>query len=364
MVKADNSDVLARLETDLRRLIPSDWTWVLTPRAPTPRWSTQGAHVQSATRLEPDAELEFWSPGFPKESLLVQTKETAVPSELTKLLPRYATGRWLIAAEMVGPRARQVMDLAKISWVEFEGDCRIAAGPLFIERLGTRPRKKPRNNADRRYVANPFSGAALRMVRWLLIEPDREWTASDMQRLARASAGFVSRTFATLERDAFALRTGSTLRLVDEKLLRDTWAQAPAPADRRHERVTLITQPADVRSAIAHMSPRSRYALTTEAAADLIAPLLRYSRLEVYVDDVEAFDRALDLQVVPRGGNVCLIRPSDDGVFDGMREFDGITTVGWPQLYVDLRRKGEAGQKAASFLEIGRGERPAWGGRS
>ena len=364
MVKAQSADVLALLETDLRRLIPADWTWVLTPRAPAPRWSTQGGPVQLATRLEPDAELELWCPGSAKESLLVQTREAVVPSELTKLLPLYASARWLIASEIVGPRARQVMDMAKISWVEFEGDCRIAAGPLFIERLGTRPRKKRRNDADRRYVANLFGGAALRMVRWLLIEPDREWTASDMQRLARASAGFVSRTLATLERDAFVIRTGPTVRVVDEKLLRDTWAQAPAPADRRHERVTLITHPADVRNAITQMSPRSRYALTTEAAADLIAPLLRYSRLEVYIDDVEAFDRELDLHAVPRGGNVCLIRPSDDGVFDGMREFDGMTTVGWPQLYVDLRRKGEAGQKAASFLEIGRGERPAWGGRS
>ena len=110
LVKVQRVDVLARLETDLRRLIPADWTWVLTPRAPAPRWSTQGDPVQLATRLDPDAELEFWSPGSAKESLLVQTREAVVPSELTKLLPLYASARWLLASEIVEIREDERFD--------------------------------------------------------------------------------------------------------------------------------------------------------------------------------------------------------------------------------------------------------------
>jgi len=89
------------------------------------------------------------------------------------------------------------------------------------------------------------------------------------------------------------------------------------------------------------------YALTAEAAADRLA---RFSRIELYVDDVGAWDRALGLTAVPRGGNIVLIKPADLGVFDGSLERDGLSLACRPQLYVDLVRRGGAAAEAAAFL--------------
>jgi hypothetical protein len=94
----------------------------------------------------------------------------------------------------------------------------------------------------------------------------------------------------------------------------------------------------------------SPYAITAEAAAEQIAPHARFSRVEIYVDDPEAWDRALSLTPVPRGGNVVLIRPADRGVFDGVFERDGLTLASRPQLYVDLVRRGGAAAEAAAFI--------------
>jgi len=100
--------------------------------------------------------------------------------------------------------------------------------------------------------------------------------------------------------------------------------------------------------------PRARggvpCAITAEAAAEQIAPHARFSRVEIYVDDPEAWDRALSLTPVPRGGNVLLIRPADRGVFDGVFERDGLSLVSRPQLYVDLVRRGGAAAEAAAFI--------------
>ena len=72
--------------------------------------------------------------------------------------------------------------------------------------------------------------------------------------------------------------------------------------------------------------------------------------MEIYVDDPDAWDRALSLTPVPRGGNVLLIRPADRGVFDGVLERDGLSLVSRPQLYVDLVRRGGAAAEAAAFI--------------
>ena len=93
-----------------------------------------------------------------------------------------------------------------------------------------------------------------------------------------------------------------------------------------------------------------KYALTGEAAADRIAPLARYSRVELYCDDVPAWDERFGLVAVPRGGNLVLIRPIDRGVFDGSFIRDGVTLVSRPQLYVDWKRRGGAAAEGAAFL--------------
>ncbi len=92
------------------------------------------------------------------------------------------------------------------------------------------------------------------------------------------------------------------------------------------------------------------YAITAEAAADKVAPFARFSRVEMYVQDVAGWDRALGLTSVPRGGNLVLITPEDAGVFDGSFERDGVQLTSRPQLYVDLVRRGGAAAEAASFM--------------
>jgi hypothetical protein len=234
--------------------------------------------------------------------------------------------------------------------MEPDGDCRIAIGSLFIERLGRRPERRAADEPGTRYVADMFSGAALRVVRWLLIEPGRSWTLAEMAGRTDLSLGFVSRTFKTLGREAYLERARGATRLSDRDALLDAWAAAPVPTTAAAERVATVGSTEGILRAIGGLEAPGRYALTAEAAADRLAPFARFSRVELYVEDVQTWDARLGLTPVPRGGNVVLLTPADAGVFDATLARHGIVLVSRPQLYVDLVRRGGAAAEAAAFL--------------
>ena len=348
--------LLDELQEVLQEVLPPDWRW---------RLRTQDRPSEA------DALLDLTDPSGASTQLRVDLKSRLFPSELVRQLRWYGErGPWLVAAPVVGPRARQLLADEGISWIELgTRECLIAFGTLRIERLPARrgsvritgvgavraPAATVRGTGTvsepgRRYVADLFSGKALRIVRWLLIDPDRDWTLDEMVSAASASPGFVSRTFATLERDAYMQRERRANRVRDADGLLAAWAAAPAPADRAESRVSLLPSPQAVLGVIRKLPQAPRYALTAEAAAEQVAPFARFSRVEMYVDETGPWERALDLTPVPRGGNVDLIVPADAGVFDASSRIRELSLVSRPQLYVDLQRRAGPASEAADFL--------------
>lgn len=298
-----------------------------------------------------DATLVLVSPAGNRTSACVEAKSRAEPAQLVRevdWLKRCEAG--LVVAPRLSPRARQILDAGGISWFEPQGDCRIALGPVFIEKLTRERRRKQAGAPDTRYVADLFSGGPLRVVRWLLIEPQRSWSLEDMAKRTGLTPGFVSRTFKTLARDAYLDRAPGANRVRDPGALLDAWAAAPAPDEGIAERVATTGGPESLLGMIRAFTAPRPYAITAEAAADKIAPFARFSRVEMYVDDVAGWDRALGLTSVPRGGNLVFIKPVDRGVFDGSFEMNGVVLTSRPQLYVDLMRRGGAAAEAARFM--------------
>jgi hypothetical protein len=334
---AGKQDARRALETALGRILPAGWRATLQPAG------TQDGGM--------DAILDIVSPTGDRSKACVEFRTRAEPADVYRQIPWLQQfGAALLVAPRISSRTRGILTDSGISWLEPDGDCRIAIGGLFIERsLGGRGRREP-GAPETRFVADLFSGGALRIVRWLLIDSDQSWTLTDMASRARLTIGFVSRTFKTLARDAYVERQRGSTRLLDRDALLNGWAAAPAPADVPLERISLADGPTAVLRRVRELEAPSPYAITAEAAAEQIAPHARFSRVEIYVDDLEAWDRALDLTPVPRGGNVVLIRPVDRGVFDGAIERDGLSLASRPQLYVDLVRRGGAAAEAAAFI--------------
>lgn len=314
-------------------------------------WRMELRPEETVGGLRADAYLDLVAPTGERIGACVEFKARAEPAEVVRLVPwLQRCGAAVLVAPDLGPRTREILNMAGISWLEPDGDYRIALGSLFIERLTRSPRRRPAGAPGTRHVADLFSGGPLRVVRWLLIEPRRPWTLEDMADRTGLTPGFVSRVFKTLARDAYMDRARGDNRVRDRDALLDAWASAPRPEDAASERVVTASGTESLLQVIRESPTMTRYAVTAEAAADRIAPFARYSRVELYVDDVAGWDQALGLTAVPRGGNLVLIEPTDGGVFDGALERDGLQLVSRPQLYVDLVRRGGAAAEAAAFM--------------
>jgi hypothetical protein len=335
-------DLLASVQRWGREWLPAGWSLQLRPAA-----STADAGV--------DATLRIVSPSGQKVRFSVQVKSVLFPKDIAQTW----TGRQgpdLLVAPRISPRSRRLLDESGISWIEADsGDARIVAGDIFIERSseGASGRWRPEDER-RRWVADPFSGAALRVVRWLLIEPDRGWKLSDMAGRAGVTSAFVSRVFNTLARDAFIEKGRGATRLSDRDGLLDAWVAAAAPPEQRFERA--IVHPGILNEIAAFGSepgpvPDATFALTAEVAAEQIAPFASWNTIEMYVREVEGWDERLRLRAVPRGGNFVLIVPSDPGVFDGAVSVQRLVLASRPQVYVDLKRRGGAAADTADFLK-------------
>lgn len=329
-------DLIQGLESTLMSVLPRGW---------------QARVARTPAAGGTDASLEVLSPVGDRLTACVEAMSRAEPARLVREVSwLQRCDQALVVAPRLSARAREILTEAGISWLEPDGDCRIAMDGLFIERLGLSQARSDRGAPGTRYVANLFSGGPLRVVRWLLIEPRRSWTLADMADRTRLTLGFVSRVFKTLARDAYLDRARGDNRLRDRDALLDAWASAPRSGEAVSERVATVASTEALLHMIRSSSPPSAYAITAEAAADRIAPFARYSRVEMYVDDVAGWDRSLGLTAVPRGGNLVLIKPTDAGVFDGTFERDGLRLVSRPQLFVDLVRRGGAAVEAAAFM--------------
>ncbi len=322
----------------LERMLPAGWRVAL-------------RREERAGDIRADAYVDLTSPTGERIGACVEFKSRAEPAEVARLIPwLQRCGPAILVSPEIGSRAREILGRAGISWLEPEGDCRIALGGLFVEHLKRGQRRRKAGAPETRYVADLFSGGPLRVVRWLLIEPQRPWTLDDMAGRAGLTLGFVSRVFKTLARDAYMSRARGDNRVRDRDGLLDAWASAPRPKDSVSERVATVPGTENLLQMIRGSADAGRYAITADAAADRIAPFARYSRVEMYVDDVADWDRSLQLTAVPRGGNLVLIKPSDAGVLDGAFEREGLRLVSRPQIYVDLVRRGGAAADAAEFM--------------
>ncbi len=331
-------DLRQSLEAGLQKTLPAGWQARFSP----------GSRPDD---LQIDGVLDLVAPTGERSQARVEFKARLEPAQLVRELPWLTKSAVsLVVAPRISARARSLLNEAGVSWYVPDGDYRIAVGGLFIERLVGQSKRRSAGAPDTRFVADLFAGGALRVVRWLLIEPGRSWSIAEMAERSGLTLGFVSRTFKTLARDAYIKRARSATRLADRDALLDGWAAAPAPGDLTFERVATVQGPeALLRIIRAFTAPRP-YAITAEAGADKIAPFARFSRVEMYVDDPAGWDRALGLTAVPRGGNLVLIKPVNAGVFDGSFERDGVSLTSRPQLYVDLVRRGGAAAEAAAFM--------------
>ena len=211
--------------------------------------------------------------------------------------------------------------------------------------------------------ASPYSEKASRIPRILLSRPGHAWSQPELQDATATSRGYVSRVLKPLV-DAGQVRKqgsggpgyGFRYQVTDVDGILSDWEQRDAFSRRVGvlEYQVPDSDPERLAARVRDMLEGIPFAFT-----QWIAAWLRYPRIKPPVVSVYVTPRVLErFQIgkrVAKDGNLCLLVPKDEGVFQGMQTVNGFPLVSDAQMYLDLIGMGPRGLDAARELRAWEG---------
>ena len=203
-----------------------------------------------------------------------------------------------------------------------------------------------------------FTPISSRILRALLVEPDRQWKVSELAQTTQVSIGQTSNvTRRLIEEEYLSKIQKGRLWLIQPGKLLNAWQEQYSLSKNIQEiYYSFERNPEQIIARVASIGLERnwRYAITSFAAASLIAPFVRgVGMVTLYVDDavsIEQWVSALDLRPAESGANIMILIPYDKGVFYQFQTVNGIILVSNVQLYLDLYNDPARGREQAEFL--------------
>ncbi len=258
----------------------------------------------------------------------------------------------LVAVPFMGETGRRLCAQAGVSWLDLSGNAWIDTPGYRIRILGN-----PNRFAARGRPADVFAPKSSRVIRALLIEPDRAFSQAELASVSGVDKGRISRLARRLRAMGLIEQVASdrTLRLSNPALALDAWHEAYDFWKHDVRQGHVASRDADelIRK-LAKASPGASrpWALTGLAAAWHLTRWAMFRLTTIFVRERPSDEwlSAIGFREEPRGANLWIARPVDDGVFEGVRTIDGAPCVHPLQAYLDLKAHPERAHEAADEL--------------
>lgn len=184
------------------------------------------------------------------------------------------------------------------------------------------------------------------------------WTTRELAREANVSLSYTHATISSLLRSGYVTRKISGnpgVEIVDPIRLLNRWASYNDYMSNSNQFIAYYSHDKDIDTIIDKLSSSSKvdYALTSLSGAWLVSPYVRPIALEAYVyskSDADNIAHALNLNPIPKDGNVRLVVPYDTGVFYKTQITRNVKVVSDVQLYVDLYNFPARGEEASGRI--------------
>lgn len=260
----------------------------------------------------------------------------------------------LLVVPYMRPTAREMCDAAGVSWLDLSGNANIT-GPGLRVRIEGRPDE---NNAPGR-PRSVFSPAGTSIALAFLLNPERAFTQTELSEETLKNRGSVSRYVRRLAKAGFITSEGSgrgaRWRVHDPDMMLDAWH---AEYDFSMHEVKRGHIPGRGGMDLVHLLSEQFqkadlcYAMTGLPAAWLMRPFATFRTVTAYVPPTlpQSLLDGLGFLDEPRGANIWLVRPRDEGVLMGSEMTDGIRRVNPVQAYLDLKAQPERADEAAAEL--------------
>lgn len=277
-------------------------------------------------------------------------------------LPKAAEGIIvpLVVVPFMGEAGRDLCAREKISWLDLSGNASVAAPRLKIQIEG-----KPNRFKSAGRPKNLFAAKSSRIARAMLISPEAALTQRELARKTGLNETMTGRVVRELERENFLSRDkqSGAVRARDPALLLDAWAESY-----QFEKHSIVygfmaqrTGEAAMRAVAENLEKNNvEYAATGLAGAWLLSPFAAFRIASFYLKEMPSPDLLEKLKITEQskaGGNIWLIRPNDEGVFEGAARRGGVCCAHPVQVYLDLKFHPERAREAAEAI---RGEYLKW----
>jgi hypothetical protein len=321
--------------------------------------------VEPSRNREVDFLIRLQANGRPLQ-LICEVKGNGQPryvrsavAQLRNYIEHQRDAYGVVIAPYVSPASQKICRDEDISFLDFEGNCRLVFDGVFIERA-----VPPKPSTERRELKSIFSPKSAQVLRVLLRKPERRWKVVDLAEAACVSLGQASNVRNALIDREWAESVSEGLFLTNPDALLDSWRDAyvrspgqrlafytPLHGSSFQERIPKILETANLDGAAM---------LASFSAAQWLAPYARVNTNHFYVNEVglATLHEGLELSSPARGENVIVMQVKDDGIFnDAVEPVPGIRCTSAVQTYLDLSIAGERGKEAAEHLRV---ERLKW----
>lgn len=209
----------------------------------------------------------------------------------------------------------------------------------------------PQSPGRARPRVSPFAPKASRIVRALLVDPQRRWRLSELSREVEVDPGNAHRVLNALVDAGFVERDGDLYVTVDPGSLLEAWAESYRQPKDRIRLPVVQNVDAEVREVLAEIGENA--VVSGELAAELVAPHLPARSALVHCLGSDAWQQIVELrerQVPhPRPSGQIIVDLPDPGVAHFARQ-NGLPLASPVQVYVDLARERGRGREAAEHL--------------
>lgn len=333
---------------ELRRRLPPGWS----------------ASERAGASSPLDATVDIRAPDRRTGSLVLEARTRLDPRDVRPLVEALAGERERATPVVVSPylseSTRARLREGDVGYLDLTGNVRIVLPRpgLYIDTQGA---TKDPNREER--PARSLRGAKAGRIARALIDRKTPPGVRELAALTKIDAGYVSRVLSFLDSEDLIARVGrGRMESVDWPALLRRWAQE-APIDSRGT-VRTFLEPRGISALLTRLARfDGPYAVTGSLAAVALAPIAPARLATLWVRDTAAAASALRLRPADSGANVMLVEASDDSVFEGAAQRDGVWYSAPSQVAVDLLTSpGRAPQEGEEVIDWMKANEDKWRG--
>lgn len=257
----------------------------------------------------------------------------------------------LVVVPFMGPVGQELCHSSEVSWLDLSGNASISAPGLKIHIEG-----RPNHFRERGRPPNIFASKSSRVTRQLLLHAGAYQSQAEIARQTGLGDGYVSKIVRRLRAEELLEANGEgAVRPRSADLLLDAWRESYDFSRHRFIKGHIPARSSEqmlARVAEAFTARQLTYAATGLGAAWLYTGFASFRLVTFYLANMPTRSLLESLEFVeePKGANLWLALPDDEGIFQASQQLRNISCVSPLQTYLDLKDHPERANEAAAEL--------------